>query len=106
MNLSLGSLGPPPLNFIQALQPLIDRSNVIIVIAAGNQGKNLVGGSTSIAAGYVSGIAARHWVANPHLSSIELTQHLCKELRLAAAEILNAAAEQWPQNPAWLADGD
>ena len=25
-----------------------------------------------------------------------------KELRLAAAEILNTAAEQWPQNPAWL----
>ena len=29
-----------------------------------------------------------------------------KELRLAAAEILNAAAEQWPQNPAWLAATD
>ncbi len=25
-----------------------------------------------------------------------------KELRLAAAEILTTAAEQWPQNPAWL----
>ena len=29
-----------------------------------------------------------------------------KELRLAAAEILNAAAEQWPQNVAWLAATD
>ncbi len=29
-----------------------------------------------------------------------------KELRLAAAEILTAAAEQWPQNPAWLAATD
>ncbi|WP_420431850.1 hypothetical protein [Candidatus Poriferisocius sp.] len=29
-----------------------------------------------------------------------------KELRLAAAEILNAAADQWPQNPAWLAATD
>ncbi|MDE0604095.1 MAG: hypothetical protein OXI18_06775 [bacterium] len=29
-----------------------------------------------------------------------------KELRLAAAEILNTAAEQWPHNPAWLAATD
>lgn len=29
-----------------------------------------------------------------------------KELRLAAAEILTAAAEQWPQNPAWLTATD
>ena len=29
-----------------------------------------------------------------------------KELRLAAAEILTAAADQWPQNPAWLAATD
>ena len=29
-----------------------------------------------------------------------------KELRLAAAEILTTAAEQWPQNPAWLAATD
>ena len=29
-----------------------------------------------------------------------------KELRLAAADTLTAAAEQWPQNPAWLAATD
>ena len=41
VNLSLGSLGPPPIEFAESLQDLADRNNVIVVIAAGNQATDL-----------------------------------------------------------------
>lgn len=145
VNFSIGSLGPPPKVVLESLQRLHDDENILVIIAAGNQGKNLdhnasfcgakdinflcVGslghdnsltrtsnfgklvdvasksnlnvhpeideivydsngqlnietdGTTSIAAGYVSGFAAMYWNANPQLAAADVVVNLCNLAR-------------------------